>query len=297
VRGGSSIAIAGEPTGHASTVGREPQLTDLVEVVGHGRVVPTNGSPVTSIDTASSGTHDRGMNDDVHDTLDRLIESGSVSNPALTRLIDDYAQYHAVLAVVGGGFLFVFILLDVFVWKRFRRLPRTNGGRWAFETKTYFSFGVFGVFASLCLALIVAANVSTALDPRPGFSGSIRALPSPPAGTRRAALHDAYNTWLQSSDTHMPSLVQRAIDERLAWQQPKAIICGVLLIVFVVLSGRIWRTLIRNSRGPHARRMGRRRALLPTGVLTVVASLVLMLMVMGNTQASVAPVSLTLFYS
>lgn len=93
----------------------------------------------------------------------------------------------------------------------------------------------------------------------------------------------------------MPSLIQSEIDDRLAWQRPKAVICSVLLIVFVGLSVRLWRTAIDKSRAGETTRTLRERALLATGCSTVVASLLLMLMVIGNTQASFAPMGLTLF--
>ena len=41
---------------------------------------------------------------------------------------------------------------------------------------------------------------------------------------------------------------QPAIDDRLAWQQPKALISTVLFVVFVWLCVRIWRALIVKSR-------------------------------------------------
>ena len=93
----------------------------------------------------------------------------------------------------------------------------------------------------------------------------------------------------------MPSLIQSKIDDRLAWQRPKAIICSVLLMVFVVLSDRIWRTLIRKSR-VQAKWKPKERTLLMAGIVTVTACFPLMLMVMGNTQGSIVPIALTLFF-
>ena len=121
-------------------------------------------------------------------------------------------------------------------------------------------------------------------------------LGTPQTGTRTDQRHQAFKTWLQSGSTQVPSLIQRKIDERLAWQRPKAIISSLLLIVFVVLSARIWHTLIRGSRLHEARWKLKEVSLLTAGVTTVNACLLLMLMVMGNTQGSISPLSLTLFF-
>ena len=88
-----------------------------------------------------------------------------------------------------------------------------------------------------------------------------------------------------------------SLNECLAWKRPKALICSALLLLFVVLSAATWRTLIRRSRGPDAKWKLADSALLLAGVFTVAACLLLMLMVMGNTQAAVAPISMTMLYN
>jgi hypothetical protein len=94
----------------------------------------------------------------------------------------------------------------------------------------------------------------------------------------------------------MPSLIQGEIDDRLSWQRPKAVLCTVLLLGFAGLSALIWRTLIRRFRMPEARWRLRDGTLLVLGLFTVALCLLLMLMVIGNTQGSLAPISLTLFF-
>ncbi len=231
---------------------------------------------------------------DLHDTLDELVRSNSDSNPAFDRLLDDYTGYHVVLVVVGGFFLAAIALFSVMAWTRFRRAPRLGSRRWTFERATYFWFAMCGTVISVMMAVIVAANVSTVLEPRQGFAGSLGMLRTPAAGTRTDTLYQAFNTWLQDGDSSLTSPVQSAIDDRLAWQRPKAAICSVLLVLFVWLSVRVWRTLIHRSRAGGRRTVGE-RALVASGLTTVMVSLVLMLMVIGNTQASFAPLGLTLF--
>jgi hypothetical protein len=236
------------------------------------------------------------VNDTLKTTLRDVLRSGTDSNPALNVLIDDYTKYHVVLVVVGGLFLLGLALLSIFFWSRFTRAPRHDTRKWTFEKKTYFSFGILSVLVALFMALVVAGNVSNVLNPRNGFEGAIGMLSASKAGTRAAELHQPFTTWLTSGSEQVPSAVQGAIDDRLSWQRPKAIICSVLLVLFLVLSVWIWRRLIRTSRVPGTGWGLKRAALLMLGVVTVAVCLLLMLMVIGNTQGSIAPISLTLFY-
>jgi len=90
--------------------------------------------------------------------------------------------------------------------------------------------------------------------------------------------------------------IDAAIDHRLAWQGPKAVICWVLLIVVVVLTAWVWCGLVRRSR-VRCGGWGRRdAALLGAGMALGPIALVLMTMVVGNSQASLAPLSMTLFF-
>ena len=115
-------------------------------------------------------------------------------------------------------------------------------------------------------------------------------------GTSAAELQQAFATWLLAGDGPMPALIQQRIDDRLAWQAPKAVVCAVLLVAVVVLSLVIWRSLIRRSRvRPRPRRMTF-GGLTLAGLATVGASFVLMLMVLGNTQAALVPRAMTLVF-
>lgn len=235
------------------------------------------------------------MDTTLQETLRYLMQSGSPANPALQVLIDDYTRYHLVLVVVGGAFLLGLVVLGIVLWRRFRRAPRRPQHGWTFEKKTYFSFAVVTVLVGMFMALVVAANVSTVINPRHGFSGSIGMLQSAPSDEQTIAFYGSVDAWLQSGSAETPTIVQDRIDERLSWQRPKAIICAVLLAAFVVVSALVWRRLIRTSRAPEARWTPGRLALLALGVISVLACLLLMLMVMGNTQGALAPISLTLF--
>ncbi|HEY7071390.1 MAG TPA: hypothetical protein VH479_14785 [Acidimicrobiales bacterium] len=228
------------------------------------------------------------------DTLRRLLQSGTDSTPALNGLLHDYAKYHAVLVVVGGAFVAGFLVLSAFSWRRFRRAPKPGGRRWTFERRTFLFFATASLVLGGMLALVVAANLSNALAPRHGFAAAVDTIGTPGRGTPMAQLHEAFTTWLRSGGSQRPALVQSRIDDRLAWQRPKAIICAVLLAVLAVLGARIWRRLVRTSRA--RRPTGRDRALLAAGVGTGLACLLLVVMVVANTQACLAPLTMTLLF-
>ncbi|HEU5383022.1 MAG TPA: hypothetical protein VFV38_47050 [Ktedonobacteraceae bacterium] len=235
-------------------------------------------------------------NNNLQRTLSKLLQSGSRSNPAMNTLINDYIMYHLVLVIVGGFFVLIFLLLSLFFWTQLRRTPQTAKHTWTFEKKTYFSLGAVSIVVGLLIALIVAANATTVLNPLPGFSSLVDSLGTPKAGTQMEKLYQAFNTWLQSGSTHIPSFIQSKIDERLAWQRPKAMVSGVLLVVFGALSTGLWRTLLKKSQGRESTWGLKERALLVSGAVTITLSLLLVVLVVANMQAAFAPLTLTLAF-
>lgn len=237
------------------------------------------------------------MNDDLKDTLLALLESHTPSNPALNTLLSDYTNYHLVLVVPGAGMVLVLLALNGFFLYRFRRTPRYESHAWTFEKKTFFSFWVVCTLASLMMALIVAANVSNVLDARHGLSLLAESLSTPSAGSNRATLLQAFDTWLRSEDTDIPPTVQRALNNRLSWQQPKAIVCSLLLVCFTLLNTWIWRSLLKRSRANDGTWIAKDMALLTSGIGTVATAMLMMVMALANLQAVWAPITLTLQFS
>ncbi len=234
------------------------------------------------------------VHDDLRTTLSTLLESGTDTNPALAALLHDYAAYHRVLVILGGLILVAVLVATVACWRRYRSARSAAGAR--FERRTYFWFTALGVGVVLFFALVVAANVSNVLDARHGFAGALGLLGTPRPGSSAADLQESFTTWLQSGTSAVPAEVTQAIDDRLSWQRPKAIICSVLLVGFVVLTAYVWRGLIRRSRARQGRRRAGEKLMLLGGLASAAVSLLLVLMVLGNTQGSIAPVSLTLFF-
>jgi predicted transporter len=234
--------------------------------------------------------------DNLQNTLYSLMQSGSRSNAVYNTLLHDYIKYHAVLVIEGGIFALLLIVLGVYFWRRFKRTRRAETYNWTFEKKAYFCFGLVSTIVALFMFLIVAVNLSTVLNPQEGFAQVIQDLGAPQAGTQKAAHYQAVNTWVQSGSAHMPPGLQNEVRDRLSWQRPKAIVCSILLVVFAIFTTRLWRKLI-NSRASESRWRLKEKAFIIMGVIAVPVTLLLMIMALANTQASFAPVTLTILFS
>lgn len=236
-------------------------------------------------------------NDNLQNTLYHLAQSGSFSNPAYHMLLHDYTTYHAVLFIEGSIFTLILMALSIYLWQQYGRMSKNATRNWTFEKTTYFSFGLVSAVVMLFMLLIVAANLSNVLNPQEGFIQSIPDLGTPQEGTQEAALYRAVNTWVQSGGVQPPSILQNEVDNRLSWQRPKAIVCSILLALVAIFTMSIWRKLIKFSRASEAMWSLKEKALIAIGVLAVPVTLLLMLMALANTQASFAPIMLTLLFS
>ena len=157
------------------------------------------------------------------------------ANPAYERLLQDYVDYHLALVVVGGFFALALLALGVGSWVRFRRAPR------GVERRTHFVFAVAGSTVGLLLTVVVAANLSNVLNPRQGLAGAI----GTPGDLKPAAsgeLTQSLTAWVRSGSAEVPQLIQNQVDARLAWQEPKAVITTLLLVLFAALSVVVWRS-------------------------------------------------------
>lgn len=236
------------------------------------------------------------MSESLRATLERLAQPGAEPNAAFDRLLADYARFHLVLAVLAVGILVAAAAFAVSAWRHARSAPASAGRRWTFERTTWSLAFLSAVGVVLIAGVLAAANLSTASDPSPGFRSSIPMIADRAPETDAGQEQQAFERWLQSGERAMPADVRSAVDERLSWQRPKAIVCAVLLGLVLFASARLWRSIVHRSRRPDHRwrvgELGRLAAAL--GALAV--AFLLVLMVLGNTQASLAPVSMTLFF-
>ncbi|MBI1280339.1 MAG: hypothetical protein GC179_19610 [Anaerolineaceae bacterium] len=236
------------------------------------------------------------MNDNLQATLNNLINSGSGSNPAMNTLINDYTTYHVVFVVAGGLLVIIFVLLSLYFWTHWKRVPKTDKRKWTFEKKLYFAFGALSILVGLMIALITAANATNVVDPRHGFSLLPDSISTPIANTQKDQLYHAFNTWLQSGSDSIPSIIQNKIHERVAFHTTKALVCAVLLVLFVGFGTSIWNRLIKQSNLHEAKWRLRENALVFSGIAMVTLSLLMMVIVVANTQAAFGPLTLTLLY-
>jgi uncharacterized membrane protein YidH (DUF202 family) len=199
------------------------------------------------------------------------------TSPAYDRLLIADRNFHVVFLVVGGLFTLLLLLFSVYSWVRFKRAPRRP-----FERRSYLSFGAVSLAAGLFLAVVTWGNVTSVVNPGQTLSGTV--------------LSRAGETWLKSGRAQISPLLQHAIDARLAWQRPKAIIVSILLVAFVTLTVLLWRRLIRQSVTGESFPKLSRRLMLGAGILSAASCLLLMLMVIGNTEGALAPLFLTALY-
>lgn len=231
------------------------------------------------------------MSNSLQATLQSYVQSGWESNPATNQIINGYAHYHAALAVVGALFLLITLWLSVRLWMKFKRTPKNSHGKWPFEKKVYIWFATLFTLVTLFLALIVTANISTAVSPVPGFQGSINSLSD---NSYNKELHSAFNDWIVSGKSTPPALVQERMHERRVFHGVRLIVSSVLLVGIAVFSVRLWKWLILQRNDSESRWSAKQVPWLITGIVMVLLALILMLVVMANLQSTLYPIANTI---
>lgn len=226
-------------------------------------------------------------------TLSRFVESHSRSNPAFNELLSDYRNYHVVLLVFGGLIELLVVAFCIFAWIRAKRAGRTETGKRTFEKRTYVTFALFTTVIGLAFAVVLAANVTTVVNPWPGFNALVTSLGNPQPGTQTAKVFTATNDWINSGSVHVPAAIHAAVEHRLSWQRPRAIISTILMVVFALSSVGIWRRLIERSRTPTTHRRFRERLLALIGAGAVVAALLFTVLAVANMRGTIEPVAIT----
>lgn len=230
------------------------------------------------------------MSSQLQTTLVEHLDSDWQSNPALSTLVHDYTKYHAVLVILGGFGLLVSAILTIYFWRQYKRVPKISRSRWPFEKKIYFAFGTVLTIFSLFFALVWVANLSTSLKPLPGFTSLASSTTVPSDSVTGKAMVN----WIQSGSNTIPLVLKEKIQDRINWQRPKSIICGVILTAFVVATIRIWVYLIKKSRDTESKWSLKDRALMFVGGTTFTCCLLLVIMVVANTQGAIGPIAISL---
>jgi uncharacterized protein YacL len=233
------------------------------------------------------------MHTDLQTSLRQALGHGAHPNAAANTLLNDYARYHLVLVVMGGFVAAALIILGVWFLLRLRRPRESALHRSTLERRVYGSFGAFFVVIGLLMSVIVAANATNVMDPQRGLIGSVG---TPPAGTPASKRYQTFNTWVRSGRPTVPAAIQSEVNARLSWQRPKAIVCSILLVGAIGMSAFLWKSVIKRSRRKRTNLGVQGAALLAFGIAGVFISLLLVVMVLANTQASLAPVTMTLVF-
>lgn len=231
------------------------------------------------------------MDEQLQNTLTAHAHPRWQSNPAMHQIIDGYAKYHATLAAVGALFVLILLVSSVIFWIRFKRVTRISRFRWPFEKKVYFCFATLLTFVALLLALITAGNITNAAKPLPGFIDSI---PSITTNSYNRQLHASFNDWIVSGKSTPPALVQQRIQHRRVFHAVRAIVSGILLVAFTILSVRLWESLIAYRGTNESKWTLKEVGWLAAGVITVILALCMMIAFMANFQSVVAPIANTL---
>lgn len=219
--------------------------------------------------------------------------SVEISDLAYGLLIDDYRTYHLVFVVGGTIFAAAALAIAVFGLSQLRLLGQASyDPLTAFERRTFTVVTVVGIIGFLAWALLVWGNLGNTLNPRLGFESAINSISGP--AVRRSDLHGAVIDWLYSDNEPIPQLLERAIQDRQSWQRPKAVWSTALLIVLSIGASALWTGLIRRSRQNHATLGLGWRLVVAMGYVSLPLILLLLVLALANTQATLAPVLLTI---
>jgi hypothetical protein len=101
---------------------------------------------------------------------------------------------------------------------------------------------------------------------------------------------------LQDWDAPPSTLIEQRIHRRVMFHTTKAIVCGILIIVFTALSMRLWNTLIKRCNVSETQWRLKEKTFFVAGIATIALSLLMMIIVVANLQGAIAPITLTLIF-
>lgn len=225
-------------------------------------------------------------------TLQNLLRADVSGNPALDRLVLDYANYHGVFLLLGTPIALMIGLVAFLSWRRVLLRRGWDGRRR--ERRTTVVLGGLSTVMALFLGLVLVGNASNVLNPRRGFSSLVETLSPAAPGSELAHLRQSFDLWVSSGGGALPAVVNVHVQERLAWQQPKAVVCGLLLVLLTALTMKRWNRMVKTNVERHATaaHLGSQLGL----GLAVLVICLLALMFIANAQAAFAPLTITMLY-
>ncbi|GAA0966321.1 hypothetical protein [Actinocorallia libanotica] len=106
-----------------------------------------------------------GVLDQIRAQLAASPDANGDVRPALDAMIDDFARYHAVMAVSAAVVAAALIGLSAVLWRRFAA-AEPSGGR---TRRVLGSFGALSALLAPAMIVVAAANTTTAADPVPAL--------------------------------------------------------------------------------------------------------------------------------
>lgn len=234
------------------------------------------------------------MQNSLQDLLLKLILETNSKNPAYKFLLNDYAKYHFVMVILGGISAITLTFLAGYQFHLLRKEGNLAARMKEVSGKANLYLGAYSGFLALAFGLIVIGNLGNAMSPKSGFRNSLEILGNPVAGSKTFLLQENFREWIESEKTSIPAYLNYVVEERLSWQIPKAVISFLLLAILIYISMRLWAKLIHNSYSLSKRRTA---ALFALGILLSLICTLFLVMAIANTQGSIAPIALSLFFS
>lgn len=236
---------------------------------------------------------------ELQQALKEIIEFGISPSPAMSRIIFDYANYHAIMVMMSGMLFLLFGFLSYAFWVKFKKLPKRSQVKWDFEKKAYFYFLTISILVGAFMLLLVIANITNTLNPLHGLSLAYNNTSTNEAlknALNTDDLHQTFGNWVKSSDSSIPTSIMAEINNRVNFHTMKAFKSFALLILFLVLCRNSWKKMIKTASDV---KLGIRdskwgiydKINFGIGNAGIAASLLMMIVVEANIQGAFAPLT------
>lgn len=228
-----------------------------------------------------------------------IVESGAVPNLAMSRIIFDYAKYHAVLVIISGLLFLLFAFLSLKFWRKMKSVRSLSQKKWRFESKAYGYFFAISIIMGLFMLLLAVANMTNTINPLHGLSLAYNLSQSNGEIYKEVStdeLHLIFSTWIKSGDGNIPQAIMTEIKNRVGFHATRALFSSALLAVFVALSKDRWKKLIQHARDIEIGVSDSKWRVYDTfnfcvANMAIAVSLLMMLVTMANIQGAIAPLT------
>lgn len=234
----------------------------------------------------------------LRETFIRIAQTEANENPAYNLMLNDYINYHIVFVVGGLAYLCAILVVT---FRSGKRLVDNAQGRGrslsVFERRAFLLSSTMGTLIASIILVLVFANLSNVIAPTDGFLNSLPETVRSPTIADRPSVQEAVQSWAASGDAKMPAVLQQAVRDRLAWQQPKAIIFSILLIISIFASINLWSKILRNSDKCNNALEQKWKIRVIGGIFLIILGFILFILTIGNTEAAFAPITITVMFS